>query len=74
MVQYTYRFAVLTFNLFCSIEAMKESFVRGDYVVDVNGVEDKGQRLQVSLGEHETEDSSLHYACLEFVRSRRHEH
>jgi len=54
MVHSTYRFALLTFNLLCSIEAMKESFVGGDSVVDAYGAEDKGQKLQVSLGEHDT--------------------
>jgi len=54
MVYSTYRFALLTFNLLCSIEAMKESFVGGDSVVDAYGAEDKGQKLQVSLGEHDT--------------------
>jgi len=54
MVHSTYRFALLTFNLLCSIEAMKESFVGGDTVVDAYGAEDKGQKLQVSLGEHDT--------------------
>lgn len=54
MVYSTYRFALLTFNLLCSIEAMKESFVGGDSMVDAYGAEDKGQKLQVSLGEHDT--------------------
>lgn len=54
MVHSTYRFALLTFNLLCSIEAMKESFVGGDSMVDAYGAEDKGQKLQVSLGEHDT--------------------
>jgi len=49
-----YMYALLTFNLICSIEAMKE-FV-GDSMGDAYGVEveDKGEKLTVSLGEDES--------------------
>lgn len=55
MVHSTYMYALLTFNLICSIEAMKE-FVGGDSMGDAYGVEveDKGEKLTVSLGEDES--------------------
>jgi len=54
MVYSIYVYALLTFNLICSIEAMKE-FV-GDSMGDAYGVEveDKGEKLTVSLGEDES--------------------
>lgn len=54
MAHSIYVYALLTFNLICSIEAMKE-FV-GDSMGDAYGVEveDKGEKLTVSLGEDES--------------------